>query len=49
MESVVIIDFTKDQEKTVNMAFIAEYLKDELIIKKQFSDYYDFDFDDEMD
>ena len=47
METITIIDFTKDQEKTVKLAFNTEYLKDELSLKKQFNDEYDFCFDDE--
>lgn len=45
METITIIDFTQDQEKTVNLTFNTEHLKDELSIKKQFD--YDFNFDDE--
>lgn len=47
METIEIIDFTQDQDKTVKLAFNAEHLKDELSLKKQFNDDYDFDFDDE--
>mgnify|MGYP007126645022 CR=1 FL=1 len=46
METIAIIDFTQDQEKTIKLAFNTEHLKDELSIKKQFDDY-DFNFDDE--
>lgn len=47
METIAIIDFTQDQEKTVKLAFNIEHLKDELSIEKQFNDDYDFNFDDE--
>ena len=47
MENVVIIDFTEDQQKTIELAFNVEHLKDELSLSKQFNDDYDFNFDDE--
>lgn len=47
METIVIIDFTEDQQKTIELAFNVEHLKDELSLNKQFNDDYDFDFDDE--
>ena len=47
VQNTQTIDFTKDQEKTVKLAFNAEHLKDELSLKKQFNDEYDFCFDDE--
>ncbi|AIW02879.1 hypothetical protein [Acinetobacter phage P577] len=47
MNTIEIIDFTQEQEETIKQAFQAEHLKDELSLKKQFNDEYDFNFDDE--
>ena len=45
MESLEIIELTPEQQNTIDQAFKAEHLKDELAIDRMFN--YDFNFDDE--
>ena len=45
MENVKIVELTSEQQNTIDQAFKAEYLKDELAIEQMFD--YDFNFDDE--
>ena len=47
-EKLAIIDFTQDQEKTVNLSFKSECLKDQITLSKLF-DEYDFDSSDDED
>ena len=45
MESLEIIELTSEQQNTIDQAFKADYLKDEIEMAKLFD--YDFNFDDE--
>ena len=45
MENIKIVELTSEQQNTVDQAFKAEHLKDELAINQMFD--YDFNFDDE--
>ena len=47
MENIEIVELSSDQQNTIDQAFKAEYLKDELAIVKMFD--YDFNFDEESD
>ena len=43
MESIELVELTSEQQNTIDQAFKAEYLKDEIEMAKLF----DYDFDDE--
>ena len=45
MENIELVELTSEQQNTIDQAFKAEHLKDELAFDKMFD--YDFNFDDE--
>ncbi len=45
MENIELVELTSDQQNTIDQAFKAEHLKDEIEMAKLFN--YDFNFDDE--